>query len=71
MYKRQSLAIEGNMLSEDEVKDIIDGKTVMAPLRQIQEVKNAIKTYEPVSYTHLDVYKRQVYYRPLIYYRRF
>ena len=34
------------MLSEDEVKDIIDGKTVMAPLRQIQEVKNAIKTYE-------------------------
>lgn len=41
-----SLAIEGNTLSEDEVKDIIDGKTVMAPLRQIQEVKNAIKTYE-------------------------
>ena len=34
------------MLSENEVKDIIDGKTVMAPLRQIQEVKNAIKTYE-------------------------
>ena len=41
-----SLAIEGNMLSENEVKDIIDGKTVMAPWRQIQEVKNAIKTYE-------------------------
>ena len=40
------MAIEGNMLSENEVKDIIDGKTVMAPLRQIQEVKNAIKTYE-------------------------
>ena len=34
------------MLSENEVKDIIDGKTVMAPLRQIQEVKNAIKTDE-------------------------
>lgn len=41
-----SLAIEGNTLSEDEVKDIIDGKTIVAPLRQIQEVKNAIKTYE-------------------------
>lgn len=41
-----SLAIEGNTLSEDEVKDIIDGKTIIAPLRQIQEVKNAIKTYE-------------------------
>lgn len=39
-----SLAIEGNTLTEDEVKDIIDGKMVAAPLRQIQEVKNAIKT---------------------------
>lgn len=38
-----SLAIEGNTLSEDEVKDIIDGKTVVASLRQIQEVKNAIR----------------------------
>ena len=44
-----SLAIEGNTLSEDEVKDIIDGKTVVASLRQIQEVKNAIKTYELYS----------------------
>lgn len=41
-----SLAIEGNTLSEDEVKDFIEGKMVVAPLRQIQEVKNAIKTYE-------------------------
>ena len=36
-------SIEGNTLSEDEVKDIIDGKTVVASLRQIQEVKNAIR----------------------------
>lgn len=41
-----SLAIEGNTLSEDEVKEIIEGKTIVAPLRQIQEVKNAINTYE-------------------------
>ena len=41
-----SLAIEGNTLSEDEVRDIIDGKNVVAPIRQIQEVKNAIQTYE-------------------------
>lgn len=41
-----SLAIEGNMLSEDEVRDIIDGKNVVAPVKQIQEVKNAIATYE-------------------------
>lgn len=37
-----SLAIEGNTLSEDEVRDIINGKQVVAPIRQIQEVKNAI-----------------------------
>lgn len=41
-----SLAIEGNRLSEEQVRDIIDGKTVVAPLREIQEVKNAIRTYE-------------------------
>ncbi|MBR6495399.1 MAG: Fic family protein [Prevotella sp.] len=41
-----SLAIEGNTLSEDEVRDIIDGKNVVAPVKQIQEVKNAIATYE-------------------------
>lgn len=38
-----SLAIEGNTLSEDEVRDIINGKQVVAPIRQIQEVKNAIR----------------------------
>lgn len=37
-----SLAIEGNELSEGQVADIINGKSVIAPLRQIQEVKNAI-----------------------------
>ncbi len=41
-----SLAIEGNTLSEDEVADIINGKNVVAPIRQIQEVRNAIKAYE-------------------------
>ena len=49
-----SLAIEGTGLSEDEVRDIVDGKTVVAPLREIQEVKNAIKTYE--LYPLLDVF---------------
>lgn len=41
-----SLAIEGNTLSEDQVCDIINGKNVVAPLREIQEVKNAIATYD-------------------------
>lgn len=41
-----SLAIEGNVLSEDQVSDIIEGKRVMAPAREILEVKNALRTYE-------------------------
>lgn len=44
-----SLAIEGNTLSEDEVRDIINGKPVVAPNRQIQEVKNAIRIYDLYS----------------------
>ncbi len=40
-----SLAIEGNNLSESEVIDIVNGKEVVAPLKEIQEVKNAINTY--------------------------
>ena len=41
-----SLAIEGNTLSEDQISAIIDGKQVVAPLREIQEVRNAVKVYE-------------------------
>ena len=52
-----SLAIEGNTLSEEEVRDIIDGKNVVAPLREIQEVKNAIKTYE--LFSQLDAFKER------------
>lgn len=52
-----SLAIEGNTLSEDEVRDIIDGKNVAAPIRQIQEVRNAIVTYE--MYPTLDAFKEK------------
>ena len=47
-----SLAIEGNTLREDEVRDVIEGKNVVAPIKQIQEVKNAIATYE--LYSELD-----------------
>ena len=52
-----SLAIEGNKLSEDEVRDIIDGKAVVAPIREIQEVKNAIATYE--LFSKLDAFKEK------------
>lgn len=43
---RSSLAIEGNELSEDEIRTLMDGKTVLAPKQQLQEVYNAIRTYE-------------------------
>ena len=43
---RGSLAIEGNRLSEEQVSTILDGKPVVAPLREIQEARNAIKAYE-------------------------
>ena len=43
---QSSLAIEGNTLSEGEVQAVLEGKKVVAPLKEIQEVKNAIKTYE-------------------------
>lgn len=41
-----SLAIEGNTLSVGQVSDILEGKKVVAPLREIQEVKNALATYD-------------------------
>lgn len=41
-----SLAIENNSLTLSQVSDILDGKPVAGPLREIQEVKNAIAAYE-------------------------
>ncbi len=44
-----SLAIEANSLSLDQVKDIIDGKTVLGPQDEIQEVKNAYEAYKMIK----------------------
>ncbi len=41
-----SLAIEGNTLSEAQITAILDGKRVIAPLREVQEVKNALAAYD-------------------------
>lgn len=41
-----SLAIENNKLTIEQVKDVINGKTVIGPMKEIQEVKNAYKAYE-------------------------
>jgi Fic family protein len=43
---RGSLAIEGNSLSEEQISTILDGKPVIAPPREVQEVRNAIKAYD-------------------------
>ena len=40
-----SLLIEENSLSLNEVKDVIAGKIVIGPQKEIQEVKNAYKAY--------------------------
>ena len=40
-----SLAIEVNSLSFGQVKDIIDGKSVIGPKNEIQEVQNAYNAY--------------------------
>jgi len=43
-----SLAIENNVLSEIQVRDIINGKLVIGPKRDILEVQNAIKVYDSI-----------------------
>ena len=43
-----SLAIENNNLTIEQVKDVIDGKMVMGPQKEIQEVKNAYNAYEMI-----------------------
>lgn len=44
-----SLAIEANSLSLNQVKDIINGKMVLGPQKEIQEVKDAYKAYEMIK----------------------
>lgn len=41
-----SLAIENNNLSYQQVKDVINGKPVLGPQKEIQEVKNAYNAYQ-------------------------
>jgi len=41
-----SLAIEGTTLSEAQITAILEGKRVIAPPREVQEVKNALAAYD-------------------------
>lgn len=49
MSIHSSLKIEANSLSIGEVKDVIDGRIVLGPEREIQEVKNAYEAYEMIK----------------------
>lgn len=44
-----SLAIEANSLSADEVRGVIDGRTVLGSQTEIQEVKNAYRAYDEIG----------------------
>lgn len=43
---RGSLGIEGNTLSEAQITAILKGRRVIAPPREVQEVKNALAAYD-------------------------
>lgn len=47
-----SLAIENNSLSLDQVTALIEGKRVLGPPREVQEVKNAFAAYEALGQWH-------------------
>lgn len=44
-----SLKIEANSLTIGQTKDVIDGRMVLGPQQEIQEVKNAYKAYEMIG----------------------
>lgn len=52
-----SLRIEANSLSIGEVRDVIDGRIVLGPEREIQEVKNAYEAYRLMN--TVDPYRLQ------------
>lgn len=49
-----SLAIEANSLSLNEVRDVINGHTLIGERKEIQEVKNAYAAYEEIG--KFDIY---------------
>ncbi len=46
---QSSLEIEGNALTVEQITDLIDNKRVLAPQKDIIEVKNAIKLYSRLN----------------------
>ena len=52
-----SLVIEANSLSLSQVRDVIDGRQVLGPQKEIQEVKNAYKAYAMIR--EFDAYSEE------------
>jgi Fic family protein len=50
-----SCAIEGNTLTLDQVSDVVSGKIVVAPKKEIDEIKNANEAYKLLE--SIDPYK--------------
>ena len=50
-----TLAIEGNTLSEEQITAILDGKPVIAPPREVQEVRNALAVYDNFDTSMPDI----------------
>lgn len=55
-----SMKIEANSLSLEEVRDVINGKTVLDEQKEIQEVKNTYAAYEKIS--EIDPYSIRNFY---------
>lgn len=61
-----SLAIEGNTLTVEQITEILDGKRIIAPPREVKEAHNAISVYEqllkwqPSSEHHLLAAHKQL-----------
>jgi Fic family protein len=45
---QSSLEIEGNTLTVEQITDLLDDKRIIAPQKDIIEVKNAIEVYERI-----------------------
>ncbi len=60
-----SLAIEQNTMSLEQVSDVIEGKRVLAPPKDIREVKNAYEAYEELQkmnpYSMKDLLKAHLF----------
>jgi Fic family protein len=52
---QSSLEIEGNTLTVEQITDLINNKRVLAPQKDILEVKNAIEVYSKIN--DFDTYK--------------